>query len=114
LEPAILVAREKQMKLVAVKWVAVLLCAAVSAVVGAQETGGVVRGNTNINVRAANVNTMAVGSNNIAKTSIGSIKGGSSGGNVTVDVKNVTNIVGGHGKKGCVNIGSRGTDPECK
>lgn len=73
-----------------------------------------VRGNTNINVRAANVNTMAIGSNNTAKTSIGSIKGGSKGGNVTVDVKNVTNIVGGRGRTGCVNIGSKGTDPECK
>lgn len=80
----------------------------------AQTEGGVVRGNTNINVRAGNVNTMAVGSNNTAKTSIGSVKGGSKGGNVTVDVKNVTNIVGGHGRTGCVNIGTKGTDPECK
>lgn len=80
----------------------------------AQSEGGVVRGNTNINVRAANVNTMAIGANNTAKTSIGSVKGGSKGGNVTVDVKNVTNIVGGRGRTGCVNIGTKGTDPECK
>jgi hypothetical protein len=90
-----------------------------SAVVGmsiaanAQESGGVVRGNSNINVRAENVNTIAVGSNNVAKTSIGSIKGGAKGGNVTVDVKNVSNVVTGHGKKGCVNIGTKGADPDC-
>lgn len=80
----------------------------------AQESGGVVRGNSNVNVRAGNVNTLAVGSNNVAKTSIGSIKGGAKGGNVTVDVQNVSNIVVGHGKKGCVNIGTKGADPECK
>lgn len=80
----------------------------------AQDSGGVVRGNSNVNVRAGNVNTLAVGSNNVAKTSIGSIKGGAKGGNVTVDVKNVSNVVVGHGKKGCVNIGTKGADPECK
>jgi hypothetical protein len=82
--------------------------------VSAQESGGAVRGNSNINVRAANVNTIAVGSNNVAKTSIGSVKSGAKAGNVTVDVKNVTNIVGGHGRKGCVNIGTKGTDPDCQ
>lgn len=82
----------------------------------AQESssGNVIRGNSNVNVRAANVTTMAVGSNNVAKTSIGSVKGGAKSGNVTVDVKNVTNIVGGHGRTGCVNIGTKGTDPDCQ
>jgi len=80
----------------------------------AQEAGGVVRGSSNINVRAANVTTMAIGSNNVAKTSIGSVKGNAKGGNVTVDAKNITNIVGGHGRKGCVNIGTKGVDPDCQ
>jgi hypothetical protein len=81
----------------------------------AQSQGGVVRGNTNINVNANDVNTIAVGSGNTAKTNIGSVKGGSKGNtNVTVDVKHVSNIVGGHGRKGCVNIGTKGADPDCK
>ncbi len=93
---------------------AALMMAGVAFSAGAQESGGVVRGNSNINVRAANVNTIAVGTDNVAKTSIGSIKGGAKGGNVTVDVKNVSNVVTGHGKKGCVNIGTKGADPECQ
>lgn len=79
-----------------------------------QSAGGVVRGNTNINVNAENINTMAVGSGNTAKTSIGSVKGKSGAGNVTVDVKNVTNVVSGRNKKGCINIGTKGADPDCK
>ena len=83
--------------------------------VSAQSQGGVVRGNTNVNVSAENVNTIATGSGNVAKTSIGSVKGGSKGGaNVTVDVKNVSNVVSGRGRKGCINIGVQGADPECK
>ncbi len=93
---------------------AVLSVACVVISANAQESGGVVRGNSNINVRAENVNTIAAGSNNVAKTSIGSIKGGAKGGNVTVDVKNVSNVVVGHGKKGCVNIGTKGADPDCQ
>ena len=88
--------------------------ALVSVVAGAQVQGGVVRGNTNINVNAENVNTIAAGSNNVARTNIGSVKGGAKGGNVSVDVKNVSNVVSGHGKKGCINIGVKGADPECK
>lgn len=80
----------------------------------AQTSGGVVRGNTNINVSAGNVNTIAVGSNNTAKTSIGSVKSSHGNTNITVDVKNVSNVVVGHGRKGCVNIGTKGTDPDCK
>lgn len=81
----------------------------------AQSAGGVARGNTNINVNAENVNTMAVGSNNTARTSIGTVKGsGREGANVTVDVKNVTNVVAGRNKKGCINIGTKGADPDCK
>jgi len=81
----------------------------------AQSEGGVIRGNSNINVNVGDVNTMAIGSGNTAKTSIGSVKAGSKGGaNVTVDVKNVSNVVSGHGKKGCINIGTQGTDNECK
>jgi hypothetical protein len=98
------------------RFIVLLGCVATISAIPAwsQETGGVVRGNSNINVRAANVNTMAVGSNNVAKTSIGSVKAGAKGGNVTVDVKNVSNIVSGHGKKGCVMIGTKGVDPECQ
>ncbi|MEI7431980.1 MAG: hypothetical protein WCL27_16135 [Betaproteobacteria bacterium] len=81
----------------------------------AQTQGGAVRGNTNINVNAENVNTIAAGSGNVARTNIGSVKGNSrSGANVTVDVKNVSNVVTGRGKKGCINIGVQGADPECK
>ena len=86
----------------------------VAGSVFAQSAGGVVRGNTNINVNAENVNTMAVGTNNTARTSIGSVKGNSQGANVTVDVKNVSNVVTGRNKKGCINIGTKGADPECK
>jgi len=93
---------------------ATLAIASVAISADAQEAGGVVRGNSNINVRAANVNTIAVGTDNVAKTSIGSIKAGAKGGNVTVDVKNVSNVVTGHGKKGCVNIGTKGADPDCQ
>jgi hypothetical protein len=102
---------ERRVRRVALVTVA-LAGIAISA--GAQESGGVVRGNSNINVHTGNVNTIAAGSNNVAKTSIGSIKGGATGGNVTVDVKNVSNVVTGHGKKGCVNIGTKGADPDCK
>ncbi|MEW6163675.1 MAG: hypothetical protein AB1642_01290 [Pseudomonadota bacterium] len=89
-----------------------LACAA--TVAHGQAAGGVVRGNTKINVNAENVNTMAIGSNNTARTSIGSVKGSSGSTNVTVDVKNVTNVVAGRNKKGCINIGTKGADPDCK
>lgn len=88
--------------------------ASVAAVAIAQSEGGAVRGNTNINVRTGNVNTIAVGSGNTAKTSIGTVKGSKGSTNVTVDVKNVSNVVVGHGRKGCVNIGTKGVDPDCK
>lgn len=81
----------------------------------AQTPGGVVRGDTKVNVNAENVDTIAVGSNNTARTSIGSVKSGARGStNVTVDVKNVSNVVVGRNKKGCVNIGTKGADPDCK
>lgn len=94
--------------------VSLLLVAGLSGSVHAQSAGGVVRGNTNLNVNAENVNTIAVGSGNTAKTSIGTVKGKTGGGNVTVDAKNVTNIVSGRNRKGCINIGTKGADPECK
>jgi hypothetical protein len=103
----------KQLTTVATVISAVFAVVSMTTATHAQESGGVVRGNSNINVRAENVNTIAAGSNNVAKTSIGSIKGGAKGGNVTVDVKNVSNVVVGHGKKGCVNIGTKGADPDC-
>lgn len=81
----------------------------------AQAQGGVVRGNTTINVNAENVNTIAAGSGNTARTNIGSVKGGTrESTTVTVDVKNVSNVVTGRGKKGCINIGTKGADPDCK
>ncbi|MGE5478633.1 MAG: hypothetical protein ACM3Q1_18420 [Bacteroidales bacterium] len=82
----------------------------------AQESGGVrVHGNTNLNVNAQNVDTMAVGQNTVAKTNIGTVNASRSGSqNITVDAKNVQNIVGGRGKKGCINIGTHGTDPDCQ
>mgnify|MGYP001582810088 CR=1 FL=1 len=99
-------------------YVAVLIGAGLATAacgVLAQAQGGAVRGNTNINVNAENVNTIAAGSGNVARTNIGSVKGNSrDGANVTVDVKNVSNVVTGRGKKGCINIGVKGADPECK
>lgn len=90
-------------------------CLCIASVAWAQAQGGVVRGNTNINVNAENINTIAAGSGNTAKTSIGSVKGGTrESTNVTVDVKNVSNVVTGRGKKGCINIGTKGADPDCK
>jgi len=87
---------------------------AVPAALG-QAQGGVVRGNTQINANAENINTIAAGSGNTAKTNIGTVKGGTrENTKITVDVKNVANVVTGRGKKGCVNIGTRGTDPDCK
>lgn len=80
----------------------------------AQSAGGVVRGNTNINVNAGETTTIAVGSGNTAKTSIGTVKGSKGSTNVTVDVKSVSNVVVGRGRKGCINIGTKGADPDCK
>lgn len=97
--------------------IGVSVCALlVAGGVVAQTQGGVVlKGRTEINANAENINTVAVGSGNVAKTNIGSIKSGTHENvKITVDVKNVSNVVSGHGKKGCVNIGSRGTDPDCK
>lgn len=94
------------------------LVGTVGLVVGApacaQSAGGVVRGNTNVNVHAGETTTIAVGSGNTAKTSIGTVKSSKSSTNVTVDVKSVSNVVVGHGKKGCINIGTKGADPDCK
>ncbi len=73
----------------------------------AQQSGGVqVRGNTELNVSAQNVTTLATGENNVARTNIGSIQQSQRGNQkITVDAKNVSNVVGGHGRKGCVTIG---------
>jgi hypothetical protein len=82
---------------------------------GAQTEGGVIRGNTKLNVNAENVNTMAIGSGNVAHTSIGSVKGNVRGNtNITVDVANVSNVVTGRNRKGCINIGTKSDDTECK
>ncbi|OHC65391.1 MAG: hypothetical protein A2040_02685 [Rhodocyclales bacterium GWA2_65_19] len=97
------------------KAIMLLGVASATTVVWAQSQGGVVRGNTEINVNAQNVNTIAVGSGNTAKTSIGSVKGGTrESSKITVDVKNVSNVVAGRGRKGCINIGTKGADPDCK
>lgn len=82
----------------------------------AQQSGGVqVRGNTNINVNARNINTIAIGQGNVAKTNIATVKANKRGNtNVSVDARNVQNIVGGRGRKGCINIGTHGTDPDCQ
>lgn len=91
---------------------AALLAAALLAApsLSAQESGGVrVKGNTNIDVHAKDVNTIAAGSHNTAVTNIGTINEDTTGNTkITVDVKNVENVVTGHGKKGCVSIGSKG------
>ena len=89
-----------------------ILCLAVTAATPApaQQSGGVtVRGSTRIDANAKDVNTVAIGSGNTATTRIGVIDESTKGHtSVTVDVKNVDNIVTGHGRKGCINIGSTG------
>ena len=82
----------------------------------AQESGGVrVKGNIQVNANAQNVNTIATGSGNVARTTIGAVKGNvRQNTKVTVDVKNVSNVASGRNKKGCVNIGVVGADPDCK
>ena len=82
----------------------------------AQQSGGVrVKGNTELNVNAENVNTIASGTGNVARTTIGGVKGNTNQNTkVTVDVKNVSNIATGRNKKACVNIGVVGADPNCK
>jgi hypothetical protein len=84
----------------------------ISAPGWAASPGGVVSGNTNINVRSQNVNTIATGGA-LARTSIGVVKSSSGNTNVTVDAANISNIVSGQGQKGCINIGTKGLDPEC-
>ncbi len=87
----------------------------VACTVMAQSQGGVVRGNTSINVNAENISTIAAGSGNAARTSIGSVKGNvRESTKITVDVKSVSNVVTGRNKKGCINIGTKGTDPDCR
>jgi hypothetical protein len=78
----------------------------------AASPGGIIRGNTNINVNTKNVSTIAAGGG-IAKTSIGNVRSSNSNTNVTVDARNVSNVVSGHGRKGCINIGTKGLDPDC-
>jgi hypothetical protein len=79
----------------------------------AASPGGVIRGNTNINVTTKNITTMA-SDGAVAKTRIGSVKGSTTGKtNVTVNVDNVSNVVSGQGQKGCINIGTRGMGPDC-
>ncbi len=84
----------------------VMMAAAIPAL--AQQSGGVsLKGNTRIDANASGVNTLAVGSGNTAVTQIGVVNESTRGNTgVTVDVKRVDNIVTGHGRKGCVNIGS--------
>lgn len=89
---------------------------AVAGAASAQDAGGVrVQGNTNLNVNAKDINTMAIGQGNVAKTNIGTVNASRSGSqNITVDAKSVQNVVGGRGKKGCINIGTHGADADCK
>ena len=96
----------------------VLLAAAglVAPAAEAQQSGGVrVKGNTELNVTTENVNTIASGTGNVARTTIGGVKGNTQQNTkVTVDVKNVSNVASGRNKKACVNIGVVGADPNCK
>jgi hypothetical protein len=72
----------------------------------------VVRGNTMINVSTRNISTVATGSS-IAKTRIGYVGSSNGNTNISVDARNVSNVVSGHGRKGCINIGTKGLDPDC-
>ncbi len=68
-----------------------------------------VGGKTQINAAVGNMTTVAVGSGNTAKTNVGVVKGERNA-KVTVGVGSVTNVVGGAGQKGCINIGTKGVD----
>lgn len=76
--------------------------------------GTAIRGNSSIDVNAENVNTVVTGSGNVGRTTVGAVKKNGGGGNVVVNVKNVSNVVSGRKKKGCINIGVKGADPDCK
>ena len=92
-------------------WPVILGCLALAGGPAlAQQSGGVSHhGNTRIDANAGEVNTLAIGEGNTAITRIGVIdEHDRHHGNVTVDVKNVDNIVTGHDRKGCINIGSSG------
>lgn len=87
----------------------VLTLAAVAPALAQQSGGVAVRGTTRIDANAKDVNTVAIGSGNTATTRIGVIDESTRHHtSVTVDVKNVDNIVTGTGRKGCINIGSTG------
>ena len=92
-------------------WLVVFGCLALTGgPASAQQSGGVtLHGNTRIDANVGDVNTLAVGEGNTAITRIGVVdQHERHHGNVTVDVKNVDNIVTGHDRKGCINIGSSG------
>jgi hypothetical protein len=90
----------------------IIISAAFGASGWAASPGGVVRGNTNINVTTKNISTMA-SDGAVAKTRIGSVKSSTGKTNVTVSVENVSNVVSGQGQKGCINIGTKGMGPDC-
>jgi len=79
----------------------------------AQGNVGVVRGNvsgnTGVNAVVGNMTTVATGVGNTAKTNVGVVKDRSNA-KLTVGVASVTNVVGGTGQKGCVNIGTKGIE----
>jgi hypothetical protein len=80
---------------------------ALASLAMAQEAGGVrMRDKTTIDVHAQDVNTVATGRGNTAITNIGTVdQSGGGHKSVTVDVKNVENVVGGSNRKGCISIG---------
>ncbi|MEY2631582.1 MAG: hypothetical protein RIR00_236 [Pseudomonadota bacterium] len=89
----------------------VLLATSTSA--GAQTR---IQGNTRIDATSQNVTTVASGTGNTARTTIGGVRDGKIQGNtnIAVGVKNVSNVVGGRNQKGCINIGVRSNGPDCQ
>jgi hypothetical protein len=76
-----------------------------------------IQGNTNMNVTAGDVNTIAQGKGNKAGASVGSIHGGTQiQGNTTMNVNahNVNTVAAGKGNTACSQVGSIGDNPACK
>jgi hypothetical protein len=77
----------------------------------AASPGSVVRGNTRLNIHTQDVTTIATGGA-VARTSIGHVRSSRGNTNITVNVPNVSNIASGN-RKSCINIGTKGLDPDC-
>ena len=92
--------------------VALLLVAGSAAAQVSQRTK--VQGNTEINVSTEKMTAIATGEGNVARNSVGVVKGDKKGDTkITVNAAKVTTVASGRNKKACTNIGGIVSD-ECK